>query len=78
MLPEELNNGITSLSKKNTRYSLSLTFIMNKDGIVDFRTVEYQQKTIEVVYNLSYEQAENLILNKKPNDLENKVSKLTQ
>ncbi len=77
MLPKEINNVIASLSKSEKRYALSLSIVMNKEGIVDFRTLEYQQKTIKVVYNLKYEQAENLIMGKKPNDLENKLSNKT-
>jgi exoribonuclease R len=65
MLPEKFSKEISTLCEKRKRFAVSLSIIMNKDGIVDFRTLKYHQQTIEVAYNLDYKEAETLILEGK-------------
>jgi len=42
MLPREINQKSCSLTKGEKRYAVTLSIIIDKNGIADLKTLEYQ------------------------------------
>jgi ribonuclease R len=61
MLPHSLNAEIASLIQEQPRLCVTLWLIINKDGLIDLDSANYELSIIENANKLSYEKADRLL-----------------
>lgn len=54
MLPTVISNNLGSLLKKQKRVAISLAFLINSDGLINFENIEILESMVENKAKLSY------------------------
>jgi exoribonuclease R len=76
MLPKELNSNKCSLLQDEPRFAVTLTVILNSNGILDISSIRYHLTIIKNAARLTYKSADSLILQQP--DAEGKYATLNE
>jgi ribonuclease R len=67
MLPREIYANVGSLKQEEKRFVLSLYFVINKEGLIDYDSISYRHSIVKNQHKLSYTKVNEILSNPAKN-----------